>query len=100
MKYKVGQLVLNRKLGLGRVLEVNGDEVMTFFKDQQSNPRTINVGVVPMEIPSDQTDVFFDGMSQTALDRLKKPMKARAPSKRALAKAAATAATAAAGRNS
>ena len=80
---------MNRKLGLGRVLEVNGDEVMAFFKNEQTNPRTIDVRAVPMEIPTDQSDTFFDSMSQAALDRLKKPMKPRPLSKRAAAAAAA-----------
>lgn len=92
MKHKVGQLVLNSKLGLGRVLEVNGDEVMTFFKNEQTNPRTINVRIVPMEIPADQSDEFFDNLNQMALDRLKNPMKPRAPSKRVAKAKSATAA--------
>lgn len=83
MKYRIGQLVINRKLGLGKVLEINGNEVMTFFKDEQTNPRTIDVVAVPMEIAADQSDAFFDNMCPTAIARLKKPMKPRQPSKRA-----------------
>ena len=96
MKYKIGQLVLNKKLGLGKVLEISGDEVMTYFKDAETNPRTINVGVVPMEIPSDQTDPFFDGIDSHDLAKLKKPSKMRSTVKSRAAKAAKTAAAAAA----
>ncbi|WP_428940972.1 hypothetical protein [Fontivita pretiosa] len=77
MKYKVGQLVLNRKLGLGKVLEINGNEVLTYFKDELTNPRTINVSVVPMEIAAEQSDPFFDGLSARDIQRLRKPSKRR-----------------------
>lgn len=60
MRYKVGQLVMNNKLGLGKVLEAYGDNVTCFFKDQSENPRIINVAVVPMEIPKEQSDPWFD----------------------------------------
>lgn len=60
MKYCVGQLVVNRKLGLGKVLAVTGDSVTVFFKDQPDNPRTINVAIVPMEIPQQQSDPWLD----------------------------------------
>jgi len=77
MKYKVGQLVLNRKLGLGKVLEINGNEVLTYFKDELTNPRTINVSIVPMEIATEQSDPFFDGLSAREIQRLRKPSKRR-----------------------
>jgi len=93
LKYKVGQLVRNRKLGLGRILEIHGEEVVAYFKDEQVNPRRINVVAVPMEIPSDQADEFFDGLSQQAIAKLSKPVKARAKPR---AKKAAVAAAAAA----
>jgi hypothetical protein len=83
LKYKVGQLVRNRKLGLGRILELHGDEVLAYFKDEQVNPRRINVVAVPMEIPSDQTDEFFDALSEKAIEKLAKPKKARATKPRA-----------------
>ena len=60
MKYMVGQLVVNRKLGLGKVLEVSGDSVTVFFKDQTDNPRTINVAILPMATPKEQSDPLFD----------------------------------------
>jgi hypothetical protein len=63
MKYKVGQLVVNPKLGLGKVLEVRGDNVTVFFKDEKDNPRTINVAVVPMAIPKDQSDPTLDELN-------------------------------------
>lgn len=90
MKYKVGQLVVNRKLGLGKVLEISGDEVTTFFKNEQVNPRTINVNVVPMEIAEDQSDPYFDDMSVAQIAKLKKPTtKARTVRKPRAAKPAA-----------
>jgi hypothetical protein len=81
VKYKVGQLVLNKKLGVGKVLGINGDEVLTYFKDEQVNPRTINVGVVPMEIAQEQSDPFFDSEQGSNIARLSKPSKARRPAK-------------------
>lgn len=60
MKYAVGQLVMNRKLGLGKILEIDRDNVTTFFKDQAENPRVINVAIVPMEIAKEQSDEFLD----------------------------------------
>ena len=60
MKHKVGQLVMNNKLGLGKVLEVRGDTVTVYFKDQSENPRIINVAVVPMLIPKEQSDPCFE----------------------------------------
>jgi len=60
MKHKVGQLVINRKFGLGKVLEVRGDNVTVCFKDQTDNPRIINIAVVPMTIPKEQSDPYFD----------------------------------------
>jgi hypothetical protein len=78
LKYKVGQLVRNRKLGLGRILELHGDEVLAYFKDEQVNPRRINVVAVPMEIPSNQADEFFDSLSDQAIAKLSKPVKPRA----------------------
>jgi hypothetical protein len=90
MKYKVGQLVRNKKLGLGKVLEVSGDEVIAYFKDEQVNPRTINVAVVPMEIPADQSDPFFDSSEGGNIAKLMKPAKAkRTPRKPKAAKVAA-----------
>jgi hypothetical protein len=76
----VGQLVRNRKLGLGRILEIHGDEVLAYFKDEEVNPRTINVVAVPMEIVPDQADEFFDGLSEKAIEKLAKPVK-RKPAK-------------------
>jgi hypothetical protein len=78
LKYKVGQLVRNRKLGLGRILELHGDEVLAYFKDEQVNPRRINIVAVPMEIPSDQADEFFDGLSDKAISKLAKPVTRKA----------------------
>jgi hypothetical protein len=92
LKYKVGQLVRNRKLGLGRILEIHGDEVLAYFKDEQVNPRTINVVAVPMEIPSDQADEFFDGLNEKAIEKLAKPVKRKPAVKRAPKAAAAVAA--------
>ena len=83
MKYKVGQLVRNRKLGLGRILELHGEEVLAYFKDEQVNPRRINVVAVPMEIPSDQADEFFDALSHQAIAKLAKPVKRRSAKKNA-----------------
>jgi hypothetical protein len=60
MNYKVGQLVVNRKLGLGKVLEVRGNSVTVFFKDQTDNPRTINVAAVPMALAKEQSDPLLD----------------------------------------
>jgi hypothetical protein len=80
LKYEVGQLVRNRKLGLGRILELHGDEVLAYFKDELVNPRTINVTAVPMEILDDQSDEFFDGLNQKAIAKLAKPSK-RKPAK-------------------
>lgn len=88
MKYKIGQLVRNKKLGLGKVLEVSGDEVIAYFKDEQVNPRTINVAVVPMEVPADQSDPFFDSGEGSNIAKLMKPAKAkRTPRKPKVAKA-------------
>ena len=83
VKYKVGQLVRNRKLGLGRILELHGEEVLAYFKDEQVNPRRINVVLVPMEVPSDQADEFFDALSNQAIAKLSKPSKRRAAKKSA-----------------
>lgn len=89
MKYKIGQLVRNKKLGLGKILSINGDEVITYFKDEQTNPRTINVVAVPMEIPSDQTDTFFDGLDAKGMAKLSRPSKPRKSTKKAAEKAVA-----------
>lgn len=70
MTYKAGQLVVNRKLGLGKVLEVRGDIVMVYFRDELENPRAINVEVVPMTLAPDQSDASLDDM--TMLTRNKK----------------------------
>jgi hypothetical protein len=67
--------VRNRKLGLGRILELHGDEVLAYFKDEDVNPRRINIVAVPMEVPSDQADEFFDGLSVQAISKLAKPVK-------------------------
>lgn len=77
MKYKVGQLVRNKKLGIGKILTISGDEVVAYFKDEQVNPRTINVAVVPMEIPADQSDPFFDSGDGSNIARLSKPTKTK-----------------------
>jgi len=84
MRYKIGQLVVNRKLGLGKVLEVSGDTVMAYFKDQDHNPRTINIAVVPMPLAESQSDEWFDAHDD--LDRLRRPVKPRAKKKAAVAK--------------
>ena len=60
MKYRAGQLVTNNKLGLGKVLEVRGDNLTVFFKDQKDNPRIINVAVAPMALAKVQSDPGFD----------------------------------------
>jgi hypothetical protein len=60
MRHKVGQLVLNRKLGLGKVLEVSGQTVTVIFKDHPDGPRRINVAAVPMELAKEQTDAHLD----------------------------------------
>lgn len=92
MKYKVGQLVINKKLGLGKILGISGNEVVAYFKNEQVNPRTINVAAVPMEIASSQSDEFFDSDAGN-VDKLMKPSKPRKTTKRApKAKAAAAAA--------
>ena len=65
MKHKIGQLVVNKKLGLGKVLEVRGDNVTVFFKDHPDTPRVINVLVMPMEIPKEQTDEELDNPKQS-----------------------------------
>lgn len=53
-------MVVNSKLGLGKVLSVSGDNVTVIFKDQKDNPRTINVVMVPMTLAEDQADPWFD----------------------------------------
>lgn len=78
MKHKVGQLVLNNKLGLGKVLEVRGDNVTVYFKDQSENPRIINVAVVPMIIPKEQSDPCFDEANMPKKLGKKLPAKKRA----------------------
>ena len=78
MKHKIGQLVLNRKLGLGKVLEVRGDNVTVYFKDQSENPRIINVAVVPMTIPKEQSDPCFDEANMPRKHGKKLPPKKRA----------------------
>ena len=70
IRYKVGQLVVNNKLGLGRVLRIRGDDVTVFFKDQTDNPRTINVVYMPMAISKEQSDACLDSP-----DMLKKQKK-------------------------
>jgi hypothetical protein len=82
VKYKVGQLVVNRKLGLGKILGISGNEVVAYFKNEQTNPRTINVAAVPMEISSEQSDPFFDSDAGN-VDKLIKPSKPRKTTKRA-----------------
>ncbi len=64
MKYKVGQLVVNKKLGIGKVLSVSGLSVTAYFRDQKENPRTINVGVVPMPLAPEQSDPMLDGVDE------------------------------------
>lgn len=86
MKHAVGQLVVNKKLGFGKVLEVSGDSVTVFFKDQTDNPRTINVAVMPMEIPKEQSDPFFEDPKWMRKWGEKLPAKKRAV-KRATGKA-------------
>jgi hypothetical protein len=78
MKHKVGQLVLNNKLGLGKVLEVRGDTVTVYFKDQSENPRIINVAVVPMTIAKDQADPCFDEANMPKKLGKKMPARKRA----------------------
>lgn len=75
MKHQVGQLVMNNKLGLGKVLEVRGNSVTVHFKDQSENPRIINVGVVPMSIPKEQSDPGFDEANMTRKLSRKLPVK-------------------------
>lgn len=60
MKYSIGQLVVNKKLGLGKVLEVDRDTVTVFFRDEKENPRIINVGVAPMALAESQSDPDLD----------------------------------------
>lgn len=76
MKYKIGQLVVNNKLGLGKILDIRGDSVTTFFKNEKENPRTINVGVVPMELAEEQNDPWFDCLDENG--KVKKVRKPRA----------------------
>ena len=47
MAHPVGQLLLNRKLGLGKVPDVKGDIVTLSFKDQTDIPRQIDISKVP-----------------------------------------------------
>lgn len=60
VRYRIGHLVVNSKLGVGKVLNVSGDNVTVIFKDQKDNPRTINVAMVPMTLSDDQADPWFD----------------------------------------
>lgn len=60
MKYKAGQLVINPKLGLGKVISVRDDYVTVYFKDRTENPCTINVTVMPMELAPEQSDPALD----------------------------------------
>jgi hypothetical protein len=66
MTHTVGQLVNNKKFGLGKVVAVNGDSVTVFFKSQSENPRTIKVSVVPLEVPENQSDLWLDNLDLTA----------------------------------
>lgn len=91
MTYKIGQLVVNRKLGLGKILEIHGETVTVYFKDEIENPRFINVAAVPMTIASDQDDTSLDNMNQ--LTRNKKAAARKAARPKAV-KAAAAAASA------
>lgn len=79
MKYKVGQLVVNKKLGLGKILSIRGQAVTTYFKDQSDNPRTINVGVVPMAIHSEQSDPMLDEVDENGKVKRKKKVVMGAP---------------------
>ena len=60
MKYRTGQLVMNPKLGLGKVVDVRGSIVTVFFKDHPQAPRRINVTVVPMTVAPNQSDPALD----------------------------------------
>ncbi len=73
MRYRVGQLVVNNKLGLGKVLQVSGDNVTVFFKDETDNPRIINVAVVPMALSREQSDPCLD--APDLLKHKKRPAK-------------------------
>lgn len=64
VKFKPGQLVLNPKLGLGKVLSVNATTVSVFFRDQPNNPRTIHIRVVPMTLAPEQSDASLDQIDQ------------------------------------
>jgi hypothetical protein len=76
MHYKVGQLVVNRKLGLGKVLEVSRDNVLVYFRDQAVNPRTINIAAAAMELAADQNDPAFADLDN--IERMKRPTKKKA----------------------
>lgn len=72
---------MNKKLGLGKVLSVSGQNVTAFFKDQKENPRTINVSVVPMPLATDQNDPLLDDVDS----RGKRKSRARKPAAAAAA---------------
>jgi len=71
MTYRLGQLVINPKLGLGRILHIKDEYLTVFFKEESENPRTINVAVVPMALAAEQCDPVLDDLAL-----LKKRLKA------------------------
>jgi hypothetical protein len=73
MHYKVGQLVVNRKLGIGKILEVSRDTVLVYFRNEAVNPRTINIAAAAMELAADQADPAFS--DDDNIERMKRPTK-------------------------
>lgn len=68
MKHTKDQLVVHPTLGLGKVLDVQGDGVTVFFKDTIDRPRrTIRVSMVPLEIPKNQSDPWLDSIDVAAI---------------------------------
>src|SRR5438270_12015434 len=80
MRYKVGQLVVNRKLGIGKVLDVGRDTVLVFFRNEQVNPRTINIEAAAMELAADQADPAFS--ADDNIEKMKRPTRAAAGAKK------------------
>lgn len=84
MQYKVGQLVVNRKLGIGKVLEVHRDTVLVYFRNESVNPRMINIMAAAMELAADQADPAFSDMDN--IERMKRPTKKAATGAKRLSK--------------